>query len=232
MLWVGGEFFLQHFRFLFLTLSLFFSLVLNPNSRHYASLKEHLSQTYVDTYFSEDAIYMERNSRDFQRRIHVIDKNTEIICDFLRSRSVAGGYSPKDDQRGVAIKEVYYPKYITRENYTLCRTSSPPLNSTSATNNGFGGLFSLTFTSLLASSTFFDALPCYKGPSLGTNFTLVCPFTILAHYGELEWAEKWGVERGLVRVSVGLDLEEGGALMAGFIRALEVAEDVVGRREE
>ena len=37
-----------------------------------------------------------------------------------------------------------------------------------------GGLFSLTFTSLAASSAFFDALPCYKGPSLGNElFTCV-----------------------------------------------------------
>jgi len=161
---------------------------------------------------------MERNSRDFQRRIEVIDRNTETICDFLRSRSVAGGYSPKDDRSGVAIKEVYYPKYITRENYDQCRPS--PTSS----SHGFGGLFSLSFTSLLASSTFFDALPCYKGPSLGTNFTLACPYT---HYEELAWAEEWGVESALVRVSVGLDLERDWVMFEGFVKALELAEGVV-----
>jgi cystathionine gamma-synthase len=29
---------------------------------------------------------------------------------------------------------------------------------------------------------FFDALDTHKGPSLGTNFTLACPYTLLAHY--------------------------------------------------
>ena len=167
---------------------------------------------------------MERNSRDFQRRIEVIDRNTETICNFMRSRSVAGGYSPKDDHSGVAIKEVYHPKYITRENYHRCRPS--PTSS-----HGFGGLFSFSFTSLLASSTFIDALPCYKGPSLGTNFTLACPYTIIAHYEELGWAEEWGVESGLVGVSVGLDLERDGVMMEGFVKALELGDSVVGEAQ-
>ncbi len=39
----------------------------------------------------------------------------------------------------------------------------------------------------------------------GTVFTLACPFTLLAHYGELSWAESCGVSRFLIRVSVGLE---------------------------
>jgi cystathionine gamma-synthase len=44
-----------------------------------------------------------------------------------------------------------------------------------------------------------------KGPSLGTSFTLAWPFTLLAHYTELEWAESCGVSRNLIRISVGLE---------------------------
>ena len=36
-------------------------------------------------------------------------------------------------------------------------------------------------------------------------FTLACPFTLLAHYTELEWAESCGVSRYLIRISVGLE---------------------------
>jgi len=86
----------------------------------------------------------------------------------------------------------------------------------------------LTFTSHLASHTFFDALSCYKGPSLGTNFTLACPFTILAHYTELEWAAKYGVEEGLVRISVGM--EQTSDLLLSFEKALHVAEVAVNHR--
>jgi cystathionine gamma-synthase len=51
----------------------------------------------------------------------------------------------------------------------------------------------------------YDALRLNKGPSFGTPFTLVCPYTLLAHYHELEWAEGCGVPANLLRVSCGLE---------------------------
>ena len=51
----------------------------------------------------------------------------------------------------------------------------------------------------------YDSMAVCKGPSLGTTFTLACPFTLLAHYGELDWAESCGVSRYLIRISVGLE---------------------------
>ena len=174
-------------------------MILNPQSRHYNALKVKLTSTYEDVYFDEDAIYMERSSRDFKKRIQLINSNAEAACGFLRSRSVAGGYTTSNSN--VVIKGVWYPKYITPEHYDHCRIK----NSSTSEEGGYGGLFSLTFTSKSASQVFFDALPCYKGPSLGTNFTLACLFTILAHFTELEWAAGYGVEEGLVRVSVGME---------------------------
>ncbi|KAG6852478.1 hypothetical protein C0991_011633 [Blastosporella zonata] len=186
------------------------SLVLNPRRKHYAALKAYMNTVFEDLYYDEDAIYMERNSRDFQRRIRIIDTNTSAVCEFLRSRSVAVG-APS-----AVIKEVFYPKYITAENYEHCRIKSP------GAEGGYGGLFSLTFTSTAASRAFFDALPCYKGPSLGTNFTLACPYTILAHFAEMDWAVKYGVEEGLVRITVGM--EETQLLLRWFDIALKAAE--------
>jgi cystathionine gamma-synthase len=52
---------------------------------------------------------------------------------------------------------------------------------------------------------FYDALRVSKGPSLGTNFTLACPYTLLAHYEELDWAESCGVSRNLIRIAVGME---------------------------
>ena len=52
---------------------------------------------------------------------------------------------------------------------------------------------------------FYDALQLAKGPSLGTNFTLCCPYTLLAHFTELPWAADYGVSSRLIRVSVGLE---------------------------
>ncbi|TFK38027.1 pyridoxal phosphate-dependent transferase [Crucibulum laeve] len=192
------------------------SLVLNPKGRHYPALKSHLNTNFEDVYFNEDAIYMERNSRDFKRRVRIIDTNAEAVCDFLRTYSIAGGSTASS----TAIKEVFYPKYVSRDHYELCRIK----DSDEDRAGGFGGLFSLTFTSKACSEAFFDTLPCYKGPSLGTNFTLACPFTILAHYWELEWAAQYGVEEGLVRISVGM--EDTQQLLRSFEMALKAAEAV------
>ncbi|CDU25415.1 probable STR2-Cystathionine gamma-synthase [Sporisorium scitamineum] len=185
------------------------SMVLNPHGPHYRTLKRTMEGYYEDTYFDEDAIFMERNSRDFIRRIVRIDSNTRAVTEMLHREKCGQGTFP-----GV-VKNLYYPKYQTRENYDVARRKKAftPLGGMMGEKEGgegeggYGGLFSVTFHSEAASSAFYDALKCAKGPSLGTNLTLACPYTILAHYGELDWAAQYGVERGLVRVSVGLEDE-------------------------
>jgi cystathionine gamma-synthase len=89
-------------------------------------------------------------------------------------------------------------------------------------DGGYGGLLSVVFHDDDHAVTFFDTIETAKGPSLGTNFTLTSPYTILAHYTELDWAAKYGVERGLVRISVGLEEKE--ALIEIFKKALEAIE--------
>ncbi|OLL22673.1 putative cystathionine gamma-synthase, partial [Neolecta irregularis DAH-3] len=99
------------------------------------------------------------------------------------------------------LKRVYYPKINpSRLFYDHIRLEGA----------GYGGLLSLTFETVGQAKSFFDALPLPKGPSLGTNFTLCSPYTLLAHYNELPWASNYGVEASLVRMSVGL--EEGNQL--------------------
>jgi cystathionine gamma-synthase len=74
---------------------------------------------------------------------------------------------------------------------------------------GWGSL--VTFLPKHAETTsprIYDRLEVCKGPSLGTVFTLACPFTLLAHYTELDWAESCGVSRHLIRLSVGLENPE------------------------
>lgn len=149
---------------------------------------------------------MERNSREFRNRIKIIDTNAAIVCDYLRERST---------EPSSVIKDVFYPKFVTRENYDHCRIQ----------DGGYGGLFSVTFKTLPSSEAFFDALEVFKGPSLGTNFTLACPYTIIAHFAELDWVAKFGVEAGLVRVSVGQ--EDTDVLLQKIKTALDAAEAAV-----
>ncbi|MCJ1398656.1 hypothetical protein MMC11_001857 [Xylographa trunciseda] len=158
------------------------SSILNSRSRYYHQLRRTMTDEYEDNYWPEDAIYLERNSRDFVSRIDRINKNAEAICQVLNA-------SPY-------VKEIYYPKYsATRPFYDDFRHPT----------GGYGGLLSVTFHTTAEAITFFDVLEVAKGPSLGTNFTLCSPYVILAHYNELDWAAQFGVEADLIRISVGLE---------------------------
>ncbi|KAH9018723.1 PLP-dependent transferase [Lactarius pseudohatsudake] len=179
-------------------------LVLNPAREHYAALKERLLTIYEDVYFDEDVIVMERNSRNFSERVTKINANAERVCDLLHASS---------QEPSSPITEIFYPKWQTAAHYAARRLPG----------GGFGGLFSLAFASPRAAEAFFDALACAKGPSQGTNFTLACPYTILAHSGELDWAAGYGVPSALVRVSVGL--EDPGWLHDVFASAMRAAEE-------
>lgn len=61
----------------------------------------------------------------------------------------------------------------------------------------------------------------WPGPSLGTVFSLASPFTLLAHYAELDWAEDCEVPRNLIRLSIGLEDPE--ALWQRIDRAVEAS---------
>ena len=188
------------------------SIVLNPHRKYYAKLKETMTTLYEDVFWPQDAVFMERNSRDFINRIRRVDINAEAVCDVLLA-------SPRGNTRFFIhltfkpVKQIFYPKHNpSRPNYDAFRKP----------DGGYGGLLSVVFHDDNDAVIFYDTIETAKGPSLGTNFTLTSPYTILAHYGELEWAAQFGVERGLVRISVGL--EETEKIVAVFKSALEAIE--------
>jgi cystathionine gamma-synthase len=94
------------------------------------------------------------------------------------------------------VERVWYPKWESSEAYEAVRRP----------DGGWGALLAfLPCKADVRSPAFYDRLQLAKGPSLGTVFTLACPFTLLAHYTELDWAEACGVSRHLIRLSVGLE---------------------------
>lgn len=74
------------------------SAVLNPAGRHYKDLKSIWQSDFEDNYWSEDAVFLERNSRDFVSRVERINYNAEAICDVLQSHP--GGKSSPSRSRG------------------------------------------------------------------------------------------------------------------------------------
>lgn len=63
----------------------FSSLTLNKSSKYYHALQGALQTSYRDYYWPEDAIFMERNSRDFMIRNGRINENAEMLCSILQS---------------------------------------------------------------------------------------------------------------------------------------------------
>jgi cystathionine gamma-synthase len=174
------------------------SAILNPISRYYNELREAMEQEFEDTYWPEDVLFMERNSRDFGSRIARVNANAEAICEVLKASPL--------------VKHIYYPKYNTsRPHYEACKLP----------DGGYGGLLSITFHDRTRAVAFYDALDTAKGPSLGTNFTLTSPYVLLAHYQELKWAAGYEVDPDLIRVSVGLESPD--ELRDTFRRALDAA---------
>jgi cystathionine gamma-synthase len=173
------------------------SLVLNPASAYYAELSQRMHETYEDIFYAGDAIELATNSHSFSERMNLINANALGVAEFLRKHP--------------AVKTVYFPDEINRDAYEKIRR---PVG-------GFGGLFTIELKDPARAPEFYDALEFCKGPGLGTNFTLVSPYTMLAHFQELSRVEKFGVLPHQLRVSVGL--EDQGVIMDRFYRALGLA---------
>lgn len=161
----------------------------------YTDLKEFFDEDCLDgcRLYAADAAVLDENSKDFVERMEPVNAAGEAIADFLKGHD--------------AVDEVWYPKYSTPECYDAVRT----------VGGGYGGLISFTVKNAKRAAKVFDRLEISKGPSLGTEFSLACPYTLLAHYDELDWAANLGVPRHLIRLSVGV---EGSA---DLISKLEVA---------
>ena len=181
------------------------SLVINPSGRHAAQLRHLSSRLSIAPLYGPDVVALEHNSRDYLSRTLQTSRTAAALASWLSS------------QPGVA--RVYYPQSSGELVSALRRMRNRDREEQQEGDAGLGCLFSVVLADPgdanktqaqedRESQVFFDALRVWKGPSLGTNFTLSCMFTLLAHYDELDWAETFGVDRRLVRVSVGLESPE------------------------
>jgi cystathionine gamma-synthase len=158
------------------------ALICNPASPFYSELKAIVQARHEELLWGADAAVLSAQARRFPERMQVHNRNGLIIAERLRGHP--------------AIERVWYPKWEFSDAYDAVRRPE----------GGWGAL--ITFLPRQAetrSSLIYDALRVSKGPSLGTVFTLACPFTLLAHYCELSWAESCGVSRHLIRLSIGLE---------------------------
>lgn len=94
MSWVAGKSCL--FRYFERQLKIGPSAILNPKGRHYDLLKKTWAAEYEDNYWPEDAIFLERNSRDFVSRIERVNGNAEAICEVLMKHPKGMPAAPRD----------------------------------------------------------------------------------------------------------------------------------------
>ncbi len=171
-------------------------LLISPHSQWKEIFKEKLNECEVAPLSNADGIALEEGSRDVLERIPKLNR----ACISLKSQL----------EKHPAVSKVLHPAQC-KNFQTLMRPGA-----------GHGCLLSFELAGgLKQAKRFYDCLKVNKGPSLGTSFTLVCPYVLLAHYEELTWAEKCGVPSHLMRVSVGL--EEPKTLWDRFEKALNIS---------
>ena len=146
--------------------------------------------------YARDLAVLEYNSRDFPERMKSANENAMRLARLLQ-----------DHPR---IESVYYPGLAPSPAYEALRKPG----------GGYGAVLSfISREAEVNSPRIFEKLTVSHGISLGTSYTLVCPYVQLAHYRELDWARSCGINPYLLRVAVGT--EPWADLQARFYEALQ-----------
>lgn len=171
--------------------------ILNPDSPFAGELAAALAVEAEETapIYVGDVEILLSNLKGFPRRLEIPNASAERLAGFLDEHP--------------AVAQVWHPSRTARERYDSLR----------APGGGYGPLLSFALKVPKKTARFFDALRVSKGPSFGTRFSLACPYMLLAHYRELDWAEACGVPAHLIRVSCGE--EDPAELEQRFQEALE-----------
>jgi cystathionine gamma-synthase len=160
------------------------------------ALRESLTADATDSapLYIGDAEVLLSNLKGYPKRMKTVNANGQALAAWLANHP--------------AVAEVWHPSLTNTANYEAVMRKG----------GGYGGLLSIVLKTPKKTPKVYDALRLSKGPSFGTTFTLVCPYTLLAHYHELEWAEGCGVSANLLRISCGLEPIE--TIIAAFEEAL------------
>lgn len=158
------------------------AVILNENSK--------ISHMNVEFFKHCDYVYI----RDIQRlafeikgyetRVKKISENTKALVEYFKTCS-----------------------YIDKIYYCLSQENENNYKQVMIDDNSYTGLISVTFKKEF--SEIYDNLNFAKGPSLGTEFTLLMPYTYLAHYDYIKSEEglaslkRIGLPKDLLRISVG-----------------------------
>ena len=154
------------------------ALAVNPQG-HFA---KQLPGTSPGGIYARDLAVLEHNSRDFPERMKIANATALELTRFLQTHP--------------AIEHVWYPGLDPSPIYEQLRKA----------NGGYGAVLSfLPHHAGQNTPRIYERLQLSHGISLGTKYSLVCPYVQLAHYHELEWATQCGTDPHLLRVAVGTE---------------------------
>jgi len=159
------------------------ALAVNPASPHAAELATLVPDEVVAPY-----------RRDIARLAYEIDSMSEVAERVNANALALAAYLERSEK----IERVYWPMQAGSEDH---------FRKIARHEMALGSIITLDLAVPLAD--FYDAATVVKGPSFGTNYTLMCPFLYLAHY-DLASTEQgraqlrsWGLNPELIRLSVG-----------------------------
>ena len=154
------------------------ALTVNPRGL----FAHHLPSTTPGDIYARDLEVLERNSLDFPERMKTANRNAAELARWLAKQP--------------AVERVWYPGL----------DPSPVYEQLRKPEGGYGAVISfLPRRAAQNTPRIFENLRLSRGISLGTSYSLVCPYVQLAHYHELSWARDCGIDPYLLRVAVGTE---------------------------
>lgn len=172
------------------------ALALNAQSPHYQDLLAEVPEFHLPLY-----------SRDLQRLAHEMQDAPKIVAQMNDNASHLAEYL----RTHPAVGTVYYATASSHHG-ELAREAA-----------GGGAMISIELVGSM--ERFYDTISVMKGPSFGTQFTLIAPFMYLAHYDLVteskgrKFLRDVGIAPDLIRISVGAEPYE--AIEATFAKALD-----------
>lgn len=158
------------------------AVIAHPGSMFHADFRSWLCQDDVAALGDLDAAVVADGLPYLRERIRQVNHNAAAVAAFLRDHS--------------KVRAFWHPRF----------DADHPYAKVARQGAGTGGLMSFALKGgESAAASFYNALSLDKGPSLGADFSMACPYTLLAHYDELGHAADWGVPRDLIRLSVGTE---------------------------
>ncbi len=177
------------------------AIVINPHGSRVEEIRNAIAAAKPSTLCDADVIHLAPLVDGFARRVQKAGDNAAQLLSLLDAEEM--------------VTKIWHPTVETVENFAQIVKPNAPTTALLS--------FRLQGGERVA-ARFYDALVLNKGPSLGTEFTLVCPYVLLAHYDELAWADELGAPRDLVRVSVGT--EEWETIRSAFEHAFAAAKNL------